>query len=394
MCRGILRALMAVTLLALVVTASASADAQLGTTVQPVGSSGTPCSGGPGALAAATDSASTPYLIPVGGGQITGWKINTTGAAPGDSITFLVLRPAAGGYTVIGTTPETLSNPLPVGGVASFPLASPIPVRAGDTLGLYAPTGSSTCYWHGGAVPPGETLAALAALTPPTPGQTLAAAGPPSPSGFELNLGATLIQSEDVAVTTGAAPATPTVGNFLVLTSNVVNNGPGLAPVTFTDVVPPGLSINSAVAADGTCSVAGNTVTCTITGLVAGQRAPVNIVVTPTIAKSYVNTVSVALSGLTDTVPANNSASATVSVGPKLVPPKCVVPKLGGTSGGLAKRVLALLGCKVRLTHASSKHVAKGQVMGTRPGAGTYAVGRQITLVVSSGRPKTKRHHK
>jgi beta-lactam-binding protein with PASTA domain len=63
-----------------------------------------------------------------------------------------------------------------------------------------------------------------------------------------------------------------------------------------------------------------------------------------------------------------------------------VVPKLGGASLAVAKFVLPLVGCKVgKVKHAKSKRVAKGDVISTSPGAGSYPVGKRITLTVSSG---------
>jgi hypothetical protein len=202
--------------------------------------------------------------------------------------------------------------------------------------------------------------------------------------------------NEDAGVTTSAGPANAAVGRSALLSSTVGNGGPGIDPITFADKVPAGLTIDSAAAGDGTCSTSGQTVTCRINGLPVGQSVPVDVVVTPSAAGTYANSVSVAVAaGTTDPNTSNNTASATLTVGPAVSavsPVKCVVPKLKGTPSGIAKTVLKELGCKVKLTRRHSSTVHKGLVIKTKPGAGTYANLKTVTLIVSSG-PK-KKHHK
>jgi beta-lactam-binding protein with PASTA domain len=150
-------------------------------------------------------------------------------------------------------------------------------------------------------------------------------------------------------------------------------------------VVPAGLTINSASAGDGTCSTLGQNVTCTITGLAAGQSVPVNVVVTPSAPGSYTSHVSVAVPSTNpDPNSANNAASLTLAV-EQVVPARCVVPKLKEVSAGLAKSVLKDLGCKVKLKHQRSG-VHKGDVIGTSPGPGTHAYLAKVTVKVSSGK--------
>ena len=60
-----------------------------------------------------------------------------------------------------------------------------------------------------------------------------------------------------------------------------------------------------------------------------------------------------------------------------------------------ARALLPLLGCKVgKVKTATSKSVAKGDVISTSPGAGSYAAGRSIGITVSSGKPKSKKKKK
>jgi Domain of unknown function DUF11/PASTA domain len=363
----------------------------LGSSAMPAGSTPNPC--GPGVvLGQATSDPSTPYAAPAGGGAITSWSTNTSGSTAGASVTFLVLRPAgSGNYTVVGVDTETLPTPLPASGVASFPLAQPIAAREGDTLGLYTNSSAATCFFHGGATPVAATLTALAEPAAPAAGQTLSPAIGNSPAGYTMDVAATLETEQDAAVTTSAAPANATAGSFAVLSSTVTNAGPSSGPITFSDAVPAGLTINSVVAGSGSCSTTGQQVTCTISGLAPGQSAPVIVVVTPTAAKSYANTVSIAVAN--DHNAANNTASATLTVSAARPAPKCVVPSLKRTPLSTAKRVLKLLGCKVgktRKAHSTSVH--KGLVVKTSPKAGTYPAGKTVRLTVSSGPRKKKKH--
>jgi Domain of unknown function DUF11 len=201
---------------------------------------------------------------------------------------------------------------------------------------------------------------------------------------------------QDAGVNGGAAgPANAAVGFPALLSATVSNGGPASGPVDFTDHVPAGLTVVSAVAGAGACSSSGQVVNCTVTRLDPGQSSPVNIIVTPTSAGSYANPMSVTAGhGLIESNPANNTTSATLSVAPKSVPASCVVPALKLTPLSVAKRVLNLLHCKAgKVGHAHSKSVRKGLVIKTSPKPGTYASGKVVGLQVSSG-PKPKKHKK
>jgi hypothetical protein len=373
-------------------TLSAAASAStLGITSQPSGSTADACMGA--VIAQRTDDSSTPYHVPASGGQITQWQTITTGDTAGAPLTFAVLRALGGGnYTVVGADSETIPNPLPAGGVATYPLSTPIQVQAGDTLALYAAGSGVKCYFLGGSTPTGDTLIALGDPSPPpSAGQTISMMGTPSPPGFTMNVAASLSPGqEDAAVTTTAAPFGTSTGQPALLSSTVTNNGPGQAPITFTDAVPSGMTIDAALAGDGSCSVGGQTVTCTTGELASGQSTTVAVIATPASPGTYTNHVSVAPpSGATDANPANNSASATLTVA-RTSPAKCVVPRLKGAPTRLAKTVLKDLGCRVKAARAHSSSVRKGSVIKTKPGPGKYSYKKRITLVISAGPKKHK----
>lgn len=198
----------------------------------------------------------------------------------------------------------------------------------------------------------------------------------------------------DVGVTTSTAPPAAVAGDYALLSSLVVNYGDEAATVTFTDTVPEGLTVNSATAGSGSCNTAGQTVSCRI-WIDPVDSAPVNVVVTPVAAGRYLNKVSIlAGEGQRDAEPRNDSASATLTVADAAAPLSrpCRIPSLRRTPLGIARRVLGLLQCKPgTVKRAHSRAVARGRVIRTTPKPGTYAQGRVVGLIVSSGPANRKR---
>lgn len=385
--------LVAVAVGVLLATAPAHA-ATIGTSTAPAGTS--PGSCGPGVIGQWSSDPAMPYEVPAGGGRVTQWQLNTSGGNPGDQVTFVLLRPNSGrtAYNVVGTDTEPLPNPLPA--VASFNVATPIPADAGDTMGVFAPSSSVTCYFQGGSLSLMDQAMALgpSGSSTPAPGQTL----PVAETGSQIvtNVAATIQQSEDVAVTAAAGPAGAAAGSLGQLSALVTNGGVSGGPVTVVDNVPAGLAVNSAVAGGGTCSVAGQTVTCAIASLAPGASVPVVVTVVPTHAGSYANTFSATPASFPDPNLGNNNASATLSVGPAVVPVSnaCVVPPLGGVSLRVAKRILRALHCKPgKVSRAHSRKVPRGAVIRTTPSTGDFAAGKKVNLTISSGKAKKKKRH-
>jgi len=122
---------------------------------------------------------------------------------------------------------------------------------------------------------------------------------------------ASLIADVGIAVVDSPEPAT--VGNNLTYAITVSNAGPGAAlAVTVTDVLPGGATFVSATPSQGTCSGT-TTVNCGLGTINNGANATVTLVVRPTSTGILSNTASVA-STTTDSVPGNNSATATTMV--------------------------------------------------------------------------------
>ncbi len=411
----------AAAVLALMMNAGMARAATLGVSAPPALSSSYACSSST-VIGQYADDPSTPYVVPAAGREITQWQTYTAGDDPGSSLTFAVVRPDPGnpnGYTVVGSDTEALPNPLPAGQVASFTLSDPIPVQPGDTLALYSSDTADACSFDGGVIPATDQLFAATAPTLP-----LAASEPLTVTGsiaggYALNVAATLVENEDAGVQT-AAPAAATVGVAAVLTSTVTNLGPAVGPITFTDQVPDGLLVDSAVAGLGVCSTSGQTVTCTIDALPVGQSVPVDVVVTPAVAETVANSVSVDVgtaSGNVDPTAANNAATASVVVvapaspvqpqpaqppasappssspqpsSPQPAPtspprpPSCTVIGLRGLPVTAASVLLRELSCRVRVVRAHGS-LRRGLVVGTRQRPGAYPDRQLVTLIVSSG---------
>jgi uncharacterized repeat protein (TIGR01451 family) len=375
----------------LTVAASSASALTLGTTAAPAGASAGPCQKG-GLIVQKAAEPAYDYTVPSGGGAITSWSVNTLDSTGGTPVTLAVLQPDGSKYTVEAISSEQLASKLPAGGIETFQLASPIEVAGGDVLSLTS-TGLLVCDWDGGSLTSAD-VAALVGLG----GAETPSVGASYETGEEgtpviLSVSAELSQSQDDGVTGAAMPSTITAGGIAEYAFSVSNAGPGNGPITFSDAVPGGLTILSAVAGSGACTVTGQTVSCTIGGLQPGSSAPVLIIVSAASAGSYADAASVS-STLPDPNPANNSASATLTVNPPpVLAPPCKTVKLTGVTLPIAKLVIPALNCKVgEIKHATSKTVHKGLVISTSPGPGkTLTAGATVSVTISSGRPKPKK---
>jgi uncharacterized repeat protein (TIGR01451 family) len=403
--------LLAALVVALAVPAAASADTTLGTTTQPDGSTANPCPAGPSPPAnellfefgstppngpLTVSSSSTPLAL-------SHWAVNAAGVTANQQLTVVVMQlqiTPTPEITIIGTDTETVTPPAsPADDVEQFTLAQPIPVQSGDIIGQYAPstTPGLTCYWSGGPSEMNQVESVIPS-GPPTAGEQFAPTGSGvSSSGSDLNLAATLSPlSYDAAVSMTAGPSNAIVGQPAILTATVTNHGPLPGPITFTDPIPSGLAVDLAAASAGSCSTnTVNIVSCSLTDVPVGQSATLAIVVTPKSAQSYTDAGAVSdTGGGIDPNLANNTATTTLTVSAP-GPATCVVPKLGGAPLALTKKLLPLLGCKVgKVKKATSKSVAKGDVISTSPGAGSYAAGKSVAITESSGKPKPKKKKK
>jgi len=118
-------------------------------------------------------------------------------------------------------------------------------------------------------------------------------------------------------VTKTGSPNPVQVGDLLIYTITVTNNGPAVATgVQMTDTLPGGVVVGSVSTSQGTCVTAGPTVSCNVGMLLAGQFATILIDVGPTVPGTIANTAS-AIANELDPSPGNNSSTAATDVLPE-----------------------------------------------------------------------------
>jgi uncharacterized repeat protein (TIGR01451 family) len=124
----------------------------------------------------------------------------------------------------------------------------------------------------------------------------------------------------DLQITKTGTPNPATLGNSVTWTMVVSNNGPnGATGVTVADPVPAGTTFVSVATSQGTCT-GGALVSCQLGNLAVGQSVTITLVTTANTTGTLTNTATtVAKEAETNT--ANNTASASVVVKGKFVPP-------------------------------------------------------------------------
>jgi hypothetical protein len=109
-------------------------------------------------------------------------------------------------------------------------------------------------------------------------------------------------------------PADPAhLGAKLTFTATVINNGPSSTDVTFQQTFAGTYYVISATATQGSCSGAGP-VSCNLGTLTNGQSVAVTITVVPYQLTRTIVATATANSSVTDSNPANNTASDTANV--------------------------------------------------------------------------------
>lgn len=375
---------------------SSASALTLGTTTKPSGSNPVGCPGSGSVVIQTGTDGTSQYLVPSGGGRISSWSANVEGATPGSPLTFLLVRPSGSGYKVMALDSETVPNPLPASGVATFDLTTPIIASEGEMLGVYSSVTTVACFFSGGSLPASDTVTATVPASAPAVG-TLYTPTIPTAQSILLSIAAELTQSLDIGVTGSASPATITAGGIAAYDFTVSNSGVSSGPVTFTDGLPGGLTVLAAIAGTGSCTTAGQLVNCTIPNLEGGASVPILILASAPNAGSYPDTATVSTSSpIGDANPANNAASATLTVNAPSAPSaQCKLVSLTGLPLATAKQVITALNCTVgKITSKASKTVHKGLVISTSPGSGTLAAGSAVNIVTSSGPPKSKKHKK
>ncbi len=132
----------------------------------------------------------------------------------------------------------------------------------------------------------------------------------------------------DLSVSQSEAPDPVVIGNNLIYTIIIANNGPENATgVIVTDTLPPNANFLSATALQGSCTPGGGQVSCNLGSLNAGWSTSITIVVQPTILGTITNQASAAANE-PDFNPANNANSANTAIVP---PPVAATPTVTPT---------------------------------------------------------------
>ncbi|HEY9175292.1 MAG TPA: immunoglobulin domain-containing protein [Verrucomicrobiae bacterium] len=130
-------------------------------------------------------------------------------------------------------------------------------------------------------------------------------------SGYSVTLGQ---PAADIKLTKAANPGSVSQGGTVTYTITAVNQGAGTAnSVVVTDPLPAGLTYSGNTATLGSAVYSAGTVTWTIGTLTNGQSTVLTLTATAEATGSIVNTATAASAG-TDENPANNSASAAITV--------------------------------------------------------------------------------
>ena len=143
-------------------------------------------------------------------------------------------------------------------------------------------------------------------------------------------------QSVDLAVTKTVNNSTPNVGDNVIFTITVTNPSASTTAATnvgLSDILPPGLTYQSNTTSTGTYN--SGTGVWSIASLNPGVTATLTITATVTTSGAKINTAQLSALDQSDSNPANNSSSATVT--PSGVPPNLV----------LVKRITAINGVDV-----------------------------------------------
>jgi uncharacterized repeat protein (TIGR01451 family) len=122
----------------------------------------------------------------------------------------------------------------------------------------------------------------------------------------------------DLSITKTAQADPVTVGNNIVYTINVLNQGPDdVSNATVTDSIPAGTSYVSATVTPGTCGEGGGVVTCSIPTLPSGVGTTITLTLQADVAGQVTNTATAnPPPNAGDPDEDNNEASETVTVNP------------------------------------------------------------------------------
>jgi uncharacterized repeat protein (TIGR01451 family) len=182
----------------------------------------------------------------------------------------------------------------------------------------------------------------------------------------------------DLSVTKADSPDPVAPGGSLTYTLTVTNQGPDAATdVQLTDTLPAGVAFVSVTPGSPACSQSGGVVTCNLGTLAAGASTQATIQVTaPGTAGAITNSVQVS-SGIPDSNPSNNTATAVTTVGAG--GGSCTGTGAFSLSGRVASGISGISGVTMSLTGpggctATATTNTQGRYQFGNLGNGTYTV--------------------
>jgi uncharacterized repeat protein (TIGR01451 family) len=248
-------------------------------------------------------------------------------------------------------------------------------------------TGSSAISCNIGTVAAGSVVTVTITVRPPaTAPDTITNAATTSSSTPDANLTnnastaqTTLVRTADLSITKTATPAKLAVGQILTYVMTVTNGGPAPATgVTLTDMLPSGVTAPKVTASQGSCALAGSTVTCALGDLAVNAAATVTITATRESPDAFSNTASVK-GNEPDSDPSNNTATAMTSAASPEICGNCVDDDQNGLvdyeDPACCPQMGTLKVTKVRITPRNGNASnAKLRIIGTLEGGGFATV--------------------
>ena len=238
---------------------------------------------------------------PIAGGQVT-YTLVATNNGPSNAAAVVVNDPIPAGQSVVSATSTT--------GTCTLPAGTPPTGTVSCAVGTLGPTGQATItvVVRIGANIPAGAVTNTATVSTATPD--------PNPANNSAQTPVAITTAADLGVTKTAAKNPAVAGTGQTYTITVTNNGPSDAQgVAVSDPAVTGLTARSASATQGTCTITGGAVACTLGTVTAGGQVLLTVgadVADDRIA-DLTNTAS-ASSTTTDPSPGNNTAAVTVPV--------------------------------------------------------------------------------
>ncbi len=349
--------------------------------------------GGEGAALTGNNSASDPTTITQGFPVSKAFNPTAVSTTQPSRLSITVVNPSASS----ALNGLAVTDPLPAGVVVA-----PVPNVSTSNCGamVFAPAaGATTLSASAGSIAASATCVIAVDVVAAAAGtytNTIAIGGVTSTNAGSNSAPATAVltvASPDLMLTKSASGpfyrSQNTGANFTLTASNV-GAGATVGAVTVTDILPTGLTPLSAAGTGWTCTLAGQTVTCSRGDSLAsnGVYPPITIAVSvsATAPTSITNTANVSGGGEALANNTNNSAAATVAV---LLPPtvsKSFTPSvvnLGGSSSLVITvtnpNTTALQG--LALTDTYPANLINAAV----PNASTTCAGGTVTATVSAG---------